>query len=106
MERIKTSIWTVPLDNQIVDMLVDIDMIVDMPFKIKVFQLTNEMEMIDLEWLYLDIKPRWEGSWWKKILPLWVVLWGERAMLNLYLIMPVDPAYEDLEIKRPKKSIK
>lgn len=28
------------------------------------------------------------------------------AMLNLYLIMPVDPAYEDLEIKRPEKSIK
>lgn len=70
------------------------------------FQLTNEKEIIDLDWLYLGIEPGWEGSWWNKTLPLRVVLLGERGMLNLYLIMPVDPAYQDLEIKRPKKSIK
>ena len=70
------------------------------------FQLTNEKEIIDLDWLYLGIEPGWEDSWWNKILPLRVVLLGERGMLNLYLIKPVDPAYQDLEIKRPKKSIK
>lgn len=70
------------------------------------FQLTNEKEIIDLDWLYLGIEPGWEGSWWNKTLPLRVVLLEERGMLNLYLIMPVDPAYQDLEIKRPKKSIK